>query len=244
MEVGLGHRHLIKASAVDVVGHTDWDLADAGEHVELGEEQIGKAVDAGCITGNHRVVPTTTALTAGVHSDFAAGGLQELAPLVEQFSGEGAGTNAGGVGLDDTQGAGDLCGADTGSHAGAAGSRVGGGHEGVGAVVDVQHGCLAALHQHMLALIECLVELQFGLDNHGAQAVGVGQEVLHNFLSHDGFAVVHLYQDLVLDVQRGFDLLAQDGFVKDVLDADTDAGDLIGVGRADAAAGGADGTLA
>src|SRR5699024_4729977 len=175
---------------------------------------------------------------------LTTGGLQVLAPLVEELRRERAGTNAGGVGLDDAQGAGDAGRTHTRAHASATGGRVGGGDERVGAVVHVQHGGLAALHQHALAAVQGLVEDLRGIDEHRGQAVRVGQEVLHDLLRLDRAAVVHLHQHLVLLIQRGFDLLAQDGLVQQILGADADAANLVLVGRADAAAGGADGSLA
>ena len=53
-------------------------------------------------------------------------------------------------------------------------------------------------------------------------------------------AVVDLGEDLVLQLERALDLLAQDLLVEQVLDADAEAVHLVGVRRADAAAGGAD----
>ena len=57
-------------------------------------------------------------------------------------------------------------------------------------------------------------------------------------------AVVDLHQQLVLLAQRALNLLAQDGFVEDVLHAHAEAANLVHVGGADTAAGGADGALA
>ena len=53
-------------------------------------------------------------------------------------------------------------------------------------------------------------------------------------------AVVDLDQDLVLLVERSLDLLPQDRRVEEILHPNAQAGDLVAVGRADAAAGGAD----
>ena len=57
-------------------------------------------------------------------------------------------------------------------------------------------------------------------------------------------AVVDLHQQLVLLAQRALNLLAQDGFVEDVLHAHAEAANLVHVGGADTAAGGADRALA
>ena len=77
-----------------------------------------------------------------------------------------------------------------------------------------------------------------------ALEVDVREELLHDLLGLDGPAVVELGEHLVLGDQRGLDLLPQDRLVEEVLDADADAVHLVGVGRADAAAGGADLALA
>src|SRR5699024_9412515 len=104
---------------------------------ELGQEVVRETVDAGGIARNHRVIPATTAGTSGVHADLAAGDLQVLAPLIKKLGRERSGTNAGGVRLDNAQRVGDAGWANARAHRSAAGGRVRGGHERVGAVVHV-----------------------------------------------------------------------------------------------------------
>src|SRR5699024_4859381 len=222
----------------------DGDLADPGEHVELGQEVVGEPVDARGVAGDHGVVPAAAAGPAGVDTHLTAGDLQVLAPLVKELGGERAGAYARRVRLDHAQRVRDLRGPDAGSHAGAPGGRVGGGDERVGAVVHVEHGRLPALHEDRIPALEGLPEQQRGVGDHGPQAAGVREEVLNHLLDLDGATIVDLHQDLVLEVQRALDLLPQDGLVKDVLDPDPDARDLVRVGGADPAAGGADGLLA
>src|SRR5699024_10849437 len=95
--------------------------------------------------------------TTGVDAEFPTGLLQVFAHLVEQFGGERSGTHACGVGLDDADDAVDACGADARTHTGPAGGRVRGGHERVGAVVDVEHRRLTALHDDDIIAVEGLV---------------------------------------------------------------------------------------
>ena len=80
--------------------------------------------------------------------------------------------------------------------------------------------------------------------HHRPQAVGVRQQVLDDLVDRDRAAVEDLHEQVVLLVERALDLLAQDVLVEEVLHADADAVDLVGVGRADAAAGRADLALA
>ena len=83
-----------------------------------------------------------------------------------------------------------------------------------------------------------------GVGDHRPQAVGVGEQVVDDLVDRDRATVVDLHQQVVLLVERALDLLPQDVLVEQVLDADADPVDLVGVGRADAAAGRADLALA
>ena len=111
-------------------------------------------------------------------------------------------------------------------------------------MVDIEHGGLAALHQYVLSVVKGVIELHLRLNHHRRQTIGVGEEVFDDFVGVDGLTVVHLHQDLVLYRKGGFNLLAQDGFVENVLYTDTHARNLVGIGRTNTAAGGANGALA
>ena len=244
VELGLSHRHLVVAHTVNVVSHADRDLIQAGQNVQLGDEQVGETVDAHSLTRQHGVVPAATTRAASVHAELAAGGAQELAHLIEQLGREGASTHAGGVRLLNTDHAGDAGRAHTRTDARAAGGRVGGGHERVGAVVNVQEGCLAALHQQGLTLVQRLVQQLGGVHNHRLQTLSVRHEVLDDFVDLNVAAVVDLHQQFVLLTQCALNLLTQNRLVQDVLNTHAEATNLIHVGGADTAAGGADSALA
>ena len=107
-------------------------------------------------------------------------------------------------------------------------------------MVHVEHGGLAALEQHGFAALECAVQLQAGVDHHRAQPFGVTQQFIGHQLRVDGTAVVQLDEQVVLLVERASDFLSQDVFVEQVLHPDAHPVDLVGVGRADPTAGGAD----
>src|SRR5699024_9872277 len=97
-----GHR--IVADTIDVIGNTHGDLFDPGQHVEFGDKVVGVTVNHGSMPGHHGVIPAGTTRSAGVDTEFPTGGAQLFAHLVEKFGWEWAGTDAGGVGLDDTDG--------------------------------------------------------------------------------------------------------------------------------------------
>ena len=80
--------------------------------------------------------------------------------------------------------------------------------------------------------------------DHGPQPFDVAQQVVDDLVDAYGTTVVDLHEQVVLLVERALDLLPQDVLIEEVLHADADAADLVGVGRADAAAGRADLALA
>ena len=111
-------------------------------------------------------------------------------------------------------------------------------------MVHVEQRSLRTLEQHDLALIERVVDVAAGVDDVRADGLGVLHERLDDVVDLDRATVVDLHQKLVLLLERGLDLLAQDRLVEQVLDADAEPVDLVGVAGPDAAAGGADAALA
>ena len=105
--------------AVHVVSHADRNLLQAGEHVELGEHDVGQAVDLGGVPVDDCIEPATATRAAGGHAEFVALLTQPFAGLVQQFGGEWAFAHASDVGLGDADYAGDLGGAHAGAGAGA-----------------------------------------------------------------------------------------------------------------------------
>src|SRR6185437_5739584 len=239
-ELGLRHRDLVVALAVHLVAHADRHLVQAGQDVQLGQEVAGDAVHPGRVPGDDRVEPAAAARPAGGHAVLAARLAQPFAGVVAQFGGEGPLADAGRVGLDDADDIGNPRRPDPRPGAGAARGGGGGGDERVGAVVHVEHGGLGALQQHHLVLVQRPAQDQPGVGHVGPEPVGVPLVLGRDRLGFDPAPVVDLGQDLVLLAQHQVELLPQDAGVEQVLDADPGPGDLVAVGRADAAAGGAD----
>ena len=107
-------------------------------------------------------------------------------------------------------------------------------------MVDVEQRALRAFQQHRLALLERGVEQVAGVGDAVLESLGLGQQVLDDLGRVERLAVVDLDQHLVLQLQCGLDLLGQQRLVEHVGDTDPDAGDLVLIAGADAAAGGAD----
>ena len=178
VEVGLVDRHLVVAYAVDVVGHADRHLLEPGEHVELGEHEVGDAVDPSGVAGDHGVVPAAAARPAGRGAVLRADLAQVLTGVVVQLGRERPLADAGRVGLHDPDHPVEPGRRDARAGAGAAGGRRGRRHERVGAVVDVEQRGLAGLEQHRLAAVERLVEQQPAVHDVRRQPVGVRRELL------------------------------------------------------------------
>ena len=111
-------------------------------------------------------------------------------------------------------------------------------------MVHVQHGGLTTLEQHRLAGVQRPVQHQARIGHVRLQAFAELKQLVGGAVHVDGAAVVQLDQHLVLLVQAGLHLVMQVLGVEQVVHADADAVDLVRVGRADAAACGADLALA
>lgn len=107
-------------------------------------------------------------------------------------------------------------------------------------MVDVEQRALTALEEDDLARFDGVVQDQRGVGDVRLDLIRVLEHLLDDLPGLDGAPVEDLGEELVLLLQRSFDLLLQDRLVVEVLDADADPVDLVGVRRADASAGRAD----
>ena len=95
-----------------------------------------------------------------------------------------------------------------------------------------------------LAGIQCLVQFERGIGDHGAQTIGIGEELGHHRIRINGTAVIDLDQQVVFDIEGALDLLPKNTFVENILNPDAHAVDLVGVRRANSAPGRANLALA
>ena len=110
-------------------------------------------------------------------------------------------------------------------------------------MVDVEHRGLAALEEDGLAAVQRVVDDEGHVAQHRLDALREGQEVVGH-LGGVEHLEVHGLENGVLGGQSSLDFGAQLLGVEEVLDAQTDAVHLVGVGRADAASGRADQVVA
>ena len=67
----------------------------------------------------------------------------------------------------------------------------------------------------------------------------VAQQVVDHLIDRNRAAVVHLHQQVVFLLQGALDFLPKNAFVEEVLDSNTDAVNLVGVGRSNTPTSGA-----
>lgn len=85
-----------------LVADGDLDGGEGIEDVELGEVESRVVVQVVRVLDDDQVEPAAAAGAASGDTDFVANLLELLARLVQQFRGESAAADTGGVGLDDT----------------------------------------------------------------------------------------------------------------------------------------------
>ncbi len=223
-----------------LVGGADLDLVQAGEHVELGHGDVGESAQAHGVAQDDQIQPAAAAAAAGGGPELLAFALEVVAVGVIQFGDEGSAAHAGGVGLDDAHHA--VQGAGAGARArGRVGRRgVGGGHEGVCAVVDVELHALGALEEYAAAIAGGLAHQAGDVVQERRQAGGDGGQVRDHLLGVHGFFAVQAGQQSVFLLESLVDLGADEVHVLEIAGAQPHAGGLVLVAGPDAPAGGAD----
>jgi hypothetical protein len=191
----------------------------------------------------HRVEPAAAALAARDGAEFMPALAEELADLVRSSSvGNGPLADAGRVGLGDAEHIADFADGPRPEPVAAwAGHRVRRGDEGIGAVIDVEQRALRALEQDALARLAGIVE-------DAATPVGIGQHLaarvssclLSNVTRRSTSSIAEPAAQRVVMAAGASILAVERVAVEQVAQADGAAADLVLIGGADAAPGGAD----
>ena len=156
------------------------------------------------------------------------------------FRGERTFADTGAVRLGDTDDGANGGGRNAGADGCASGGCAGRGDEGIGAVVDIEHGALRAFKHHALAGADGLVQQQCGVGHEGRDPIGDGGVLLIHLHGVDGVAVEESVGDGVLFLAGVLDMLLQQFLVEQVGDAEAAAGHFVLIGGSDAARSGAD----
>src|SRR5262249_15768386 len=137
-------RKMVDLTAVETVTNADLELLEAVQDVQLGE---GEAVDAAGADGlphQHGVEPTAAPAPPGPGAELAAAVAYELADGILLLGGERTFADAGRIGLADAEHVADGAGTEAATDGRLRGHGVRGGHERVGAVVDIEQRALSS----------------------------------------------------------------------------------------------------
>ena len=96
-------------------------------------------------------------------------------------------------------------------------------------MIDIKMMGLGALEEHHLSGIECLVEQHADVDDVRFDSLRIGEQVLGDLRRIDLSPVVDLDQQVVLLLECRLDLLREDRLVEQVLNAQPEPVDLVGV---------------
>ena len=235
---------MIHPLTIELIGHTDLDFIELIEHIQLGDGQAIQAVDLHRIAANHPVKPATAAPTARGGAVLAAAIAKVVREAALQLSGEGPLTDAGGVGLGNSDDAVDQGWANPSANAGTTSHRVGGRHIGIGAVIEIQQGALGPFKQDVFASPRGVMDGAGAIHHMAGEAAAVVGVFGNHLLGIEGLKAIQLLQLQVFRSDRPLQTLAQQLLIEQVDHAQTTALSLIGIGGADATAGGANALVA
>src|SRR5215211_87107 len=236
MEHGLVPGELVEErSLTRAIAHRDVQRIDAGEHVQLRDRKRGEPVEAHGVAQRHQVEPPAAPFAAGRRAALAAPLADERAEVVVELGRKRPRANPRRVCLRHAPYLVDVPRANAGPDARGTGNGVGGGDERIRAVVEVEERPLGALEDHGAPGIQRLPEDVRGIRDVWLEAMAIAQVLLGHRVEIEALVLGEGPQHLPLRLQRGHDLLAQDLGIEQVLDADPQAGRLVGIAGSDAA---------
>ena len=191
-----------------------------------------------------RVKPAAAPGPPGSGAEFAPGPGQVSADAVVQLGGKGAGADARGICLGHPEHVVEMARAKAGARGGAARGRVGGGHEGIGAVIDIQPRALRPFKQDIFALGAKLVQALAGVGEQGRDLLAELIQFRQRLLVVNGSGLVIAGQDKIIIIQRLFQFAGQPLAVGQIAGPQGAPRHLVFIGRPDAAPGGAERGLA
>ena len=230
---------MVQHPAVHLVTVADLQRLEPVEHIELGQRHAGDAGDGVRLAHHHGVEPAAAALAPGDRAEFAAALAHAVAVGAELLGRERAGADAGSIGLGDAENEADARRAGARAGRRLSGDGVRRGDERIGAVVDIQHHALRALEQHAAAVGAGIFQHAPALPGKGQDLVADRQQCREHRLRVGLVLAGGAKPDIVMR-RHCLELGAQRVFAGQVAETHGAAGDLVLIGRADAAAGGAD----
>ena len=148
-------------------------------------------------------------------------------------------THTGGVGLGHSNDPVDQGRTNPSANAGSTRHRVGGGHIGVGAVIEIQQGALGPFKQDVFAGPRGVMDGAGAIHHMAGEAAAVVGVFSNHLLGIEGVNAIELLELQVFRSQWPLQSLAQQLLIEQIDHAQTTALGLVGIGGADATAGGA-----
>ena len=224
---------MLEQLAIEAVARADLDLVEAIEDVELGERQLGEAVQPNRLTQHHTIEPTGPPTPPGDRAELLADIDERVAVVIEQLGRERPGPDTRGVRLGDPDDPVDVAGPETGACARTAGGRVGRRHVRIGAVVEVEEGRLCTLQQHVCASGDRTVQQPDRVGDERGHARTEGAEAFDDVI-HVERITTSLFDQRVLGDCPLSDEARKPLGIEHVAHPKTNAPRLVGVRRADA----------
>ncbi len=218
----------------------DLDRLQVVEHIHLGDGQTCHAVDAHRFTQSHGIKPAGAARPTGGGAEFLPRLAQTITHLVVKLRGKGTLSDSGYIGLGDADHLMDQAWPDASAGTCPAGNRGGAGDIGVGAVVDIKQAALRTFKQHALALFDGAVEQHRGAAQVLFEALGITAVLGDDLLFIKGRLAKVFLQQKILFRQEFAHLASEHLGLHQVGKTNAAPTDLVLIGRANAAAGGAD----
>ncbi len=233
-------RKVLNLLLADGVSDANLDLIELVEHIEFCDCNLLDAVDAERILQTYHVQPATAARAACRRSEFAAGFAQKFSRAVVEFRWKWAIADAGRIRFHN---------ADDGFNAvGGIPSPVqapplvgiGGGDEGIRAVVDVEQRSLCPFGEDIFLLLQGGIQIQRSVGDVFVDFFVEFLVLVNHGIDIEFRRIVHFAEQLVLFFNVAFQFLAQDVAVEQVDDTDAGAHVLVDIRGPDAPAGCAD----
>src|SRR5205807_2635168 len=151
-------RKIIDFTLVEAVTYANLDLIETVEDVELGQCQAVDAAGAHGLANQHGVEPPAAPAPARDGAELATAITEQLPDIVVLLGRKWALSHPRRIGLADAEHVSDRAGTQTAAGRRLPRDRVGGGHERICAVIDVEEDGLRPLEQDALAFATPVVE--------------------------------------------------------------------------------------
>ena len=235
--LGVGRRK-VEHFAIQAVGDAQFDGLHTVEAIEVRDGKLINAIQNHGISGRNGIEPSATPGAAGGGAEFAAHRVETVAERIV-FGGEWPLADTRGVGFEDAHDLVNAVGRHATAGAGSAGGCVGAGDIGVCAVVDIEEGSLGSFEEHVGLHLQGAVQEYDGVGNERPQDFRSRQGVIDDLFRIQRWGAEALEEGVVLLDALGEFFLQHVGSQK-VARAKPGARGLVGIGRTDAALGGAD----